>query len=97
MLPVRVQLHKGTHTQILDFLFGFMMPMAIIAYYIVLMWNKKLVPIALICFITWKLQLSLAGEYVGLTGARLDGAEMLTCGLATHFVQSEVESFLTPP
>ncbi|KAK6918105.1 Enoyl-CoA hydratase/isomerase domain, partial [Dillenia turbinata] len=29
------------------------------------------------------------GEYVGLTGARLDGAEMLACGLATHFVSSE--------
>ncbi|XP_004133945.1 3-hydroxyisobutyryl-CoA hydrolase 1 [Cucumis sativus] len=29
------------------------------------------------------------GEYVGLTGARLDGAEMLACGLATHFVTSE--------
>ncbi|KAL6556380.1 3-hydroxyisobutyryl-CoA hydrolase 1 [Orobanche gracilis] len=29
------------------------------------------------------------GEYVGLTGARLDGAEMLACGLATHFVQSK--------
>lgn len=29
------------------------------------------------------------GEYVGLTGAKLDGAEMLACGLATHFVQSE--------
>ncbi|KAH6767568.1 beta-hydroxyisobutyryl-CoA hydrolase 1 [Perilla frutescens var. hirtella] len=29
------------------------------------------------------------GEYVGLTGARLDGAEMLACGLATHFVRSE--------
>ncbi|KAA3471873.1 3-hydroxyisobutyryl-CoA hydrolase 1-like isoform X1 [Gossypium australe] len=28
------------------------------------------------------------GEYVGLTGARLDGAEMLACGLATHFVHS---------
>ncbi|XP_077235282.1 3-hydroxyisobutyryl-CoA hydrolase 1-like isoform X2 [Tasmannia lanceolata] len=26
------------------------------------------------------------GEYVGLTGARLDGTEMLACGLATHFV-----------
>ncbi|KAL7233882.1 hypothetical protein ACSBR1_017483 [Camellia fascicularis] len=26
------------------------------------------------------------GEYVGLTGSRLDGAEMLACGLATHFV-----------
>ncbi|KAJ1296160.1 hypothetical protein BS78_01G278400 [Paspalum vaginatum] len=28
------------------------------------------------------------GEYVALAGARLDGAEMLACGLATHFVQS---------
>ncbi|KAJ0238843.1 hypothetical protein HA466_0233910 [Hirschfeldia incana] len=28
------------------------------------------------------------GEYVGLTGARLDCAEMLACGLATHFVPS---------
>ncbi|GMH21625.1 hypothetical protein Nepgr_023467 [Nepenthes gracilis] len=28
------------------------------------------------------------GEYLGLTGTRLDGAEMLTCGLATHFVDS---------
>ncbi|KAG5232179.1 hypothetical protein OIU76_004981 [Salix suchowensis] len=28
------------------------------------------------------------GEYVGLTSARLDGAEMLMCGLATHFVPS---------
>ncbi|KAF3577859.1 hypothetical protein DY000_02030059 [Brassica cretica] len=28
------------------------------------------------------------GEFVGLTGARLDGAEMLACGLATHFVPS---------
>ncbi|XP_074556556.1 3-hydroxyisobutyryl-CoA hydrolase 1-like [Curcuma longa] len=28
------------------------------------------------------------GEYVGLTGARLDGSEMLACGLATHFVPS---------
>ncbi|ESQ51441.1 hypothetical protein EUTSA_v10017684mg, partial [Eutrema salsugineum] len=26
------------------------------------------------------------GEYVGLTGARLDGAEMLACGLATHLI-----------
>nr|QWJ73354.1 3-hydroxyisobutyryl-CoA hydrolase 1-1 [Isatis tinctoria] len=28
------------------------------------------------------------GEYIGLTGVRLDGAEMLACGLATHFVPS---------
>ncbi|KAK4485396.1 hypothetical protein RD792_008035 [Penstemon davidsonii] len=34
------------------------------------------------------------GEYVGLTSARLDGAEMLVCGLATHFVQSEKLSLL---
>ena len=26
----------------------------------------------------------------GLTGTRLDGAEMLACGLATHFVPSVV-------
>ncbi|RWR87397.1 3-hydroxyisobutyryl-CoA hydrolase 1-like protein [Cinnamomum micranthum f. kanehirae] len=30
------------------------------------------------------------GEYLGLTGARMDGAEMLACGLATHFVLSSV-------
>ncbi|CAL4932402.1 unnamed protein product [Urochloa decumbens] len=30
---------------------------------------------------------SFYGEYVGLAGARLDGAEMHACGLATHFVQ----------
>ncbi|XP_027357317.1 probable 3-hydroxyisobutyryl-CoA hydrolase 2 [Abrus precatorius] len=28
------------------------------------------------------------GEYVGLTGAQVDGAEMVACGLATHFVPS---------
>jgi 3-hydroxyisobutyryl-CoA hydrolase len=28
------------------------------------------------------------GEYVALVGARLDGAEMLKCGLATHFLRS---------
>ena len=33
---------------------------------------------------------SVAGEYVGLTGASLDGSEMLACGLATHFVPSVV-------
>uniref|UniRef100_A0A251TMJ7 3-hydroxyisobutyryl-CoA hydrolase n=1 Tax=Helianthus annuus TaxID=4232 RepID=A0A251TMJ7_HELAN len=30
------------------------------------------------------------GEYVGLTGARLNGAEMLVFGLGTHFVPSKV-------
>uniref|UniRef100_A0A5B7BW94 3-hydroxyisobutyryl-CoA hydrolase n=1 Tax=Davidia involucrata TaxID=16924 RepID=A0A5B7BW94_DAVIN len=34
------------------------------------------------------------GEYAGLTGARLDGAEMLACGLATHFVPSVKLSLL---
>ncbi|CAH9107907.1 unnamed protein product [Cuscuta epithymum] len=29
------------------------------------------------------------GEYLGLTGSRLDGAEMVASGLATHFVPSE--------
>ncbi|KAD4179948.1 hypothetical protein E3N88_28539 [Mikania micrantha] len=29
------------------------------------------------------------GEYVALTGARLNGVEMIECGLATHFVQSK--------
>ncbi|KAK9120704.1 hypothetical protein Syun_018321 [Stephania yunnanensis] len=28
------------------------------------------------------------GEYLGLTGARINGAEMLACCLATHFVPS---------
>ncbi|XP_059433889.1 3-hydroxyisobutyryl-CoA hydrolase 1-like [Corylus avellana] len=34
------------------------------------------------------------GEYAGLTGTRLDGAEMLACGLATHFVPSPRLSLL---
>ncbi|KAB8117129.1 hypothetical protein EE612_058785, partial [Oryza sativa] len=34
------------------------------------------------------------GEYVGLTGVRLDAAEMLACGLATHFVPSDRLSLL---
>ncbi|KAL2230610.1 UNVERIFIED_CONTAM: putative 3-hydroxyisobutyryl-CoA hydrolase 3, partial [Sesamum indicum] len=29
------------------------------------------------------------GEYLGLTGSRISGAEMLECGLATHFVFSK--------
>ncbi|XP_071689232.1 3-hydroxyisobutyryl-CoA hydrolase 1-like [Rutidosis leptorrhynchoides] len=29
------------------------------------------------------------GEYIGLTGARLDGAEMVALGLGTHFVPSK--------
>ncbi|XP_028768178.1 probable 3-hydroxyisobutyryl-CoA hydrolase 2 [Neltuma alba] len=29
------------------------------------------------------------GEYLGLTGRRLNGAEMVKCGLATHFVPSK--------
>lgn len=31
-----------------------------------------------------------AGEYLGLTGARLNGKELVAAGLATHFVPSEV-------
>ncbi|KAL3815200.1 hypothetical protein ACJIZ3_016468 [Penstemon smallii] len=34
------------------------------------------------------------GEYLGLTGARLNGAEMLACGLVTHFVPSAKLSLL---
>ncbi|XP_068314631.1 3-hydroxyisobutyryl-CoA hydrolase 1-like [Pyrus communis] len=34
------------------------------------------------------------GEYLGLTGANLDGAEMLACGLATHYVPSAKLSLL---
>ncbi|WZY92943.1 hypothetical protein YC2023_065272 [Brassica napus] len=37
------------------------------------------------------------GEYVGLTGARLDGAEMLACGLATHFVPSTEREAIQKP
>ncbi|KAH9313016.1 hypothetical protein KI387_028051, partial [Taxus chinensis] len=29
------------------------------------------------------------GEYLALTGARVDGAEMVACGLATHYVPNE--------
>ncbi|CAN6704750.1 unnamed protein product [Malus baccata var. baccata] len=32
--------------------------------------------------------LGLFPDYLGLTGARLNGAEMLACGLATHYVPS---------
>ena len=34
------------------------------------------------------------GEYLGLTGGRLNGNEMLACGLATHFVLSKVPASL---
>jgi 3-hydroxyisobutyryl-CoA hydrolase len=33
---------------------------------------------------------SLLGEYLALTGARLNAKEMIAAGLATHFVLSEV-------
>lgn len=39
--------------------------------------------------------MNLAGEYLGLTGTRLDGADLLSCGLATHFVPSQVTCFTT--
>ena len=40
--------------------------------------------------------LGFLGEYIGLTGARLDGAEMVACGLATYFVHSVVKLYLIP-
>ncbi|OEL16471.1 3-hydroxyisobutyryl-CoA hydrolase 1 [Dichanthelium oligosanthes] len=36
---------------------------------------------------------SLFREYVALAGARLDGVEMLACGLATHFVELNVDLY----
>ncbi|MFS7925754.1 putative 3-hydroxyisobutyryl-CoA hydrolase [Helianthus anomalus] len=33
------------------------------------------------------------GEYLGLTGDRLNGVEMIACGLATHYAHSTVSSF----
>ncbi|XP_024532922.1 3-hydroxyisobutyryl-CoA hydrolase-like protein 5 [Selaginella moellendorffii] len=33
--------------------------------------------------------LSFAGEYLALTGSKLDSADMLACGIATHFVPSK--------
>jgi enoyl-CoA hydratase/carnithine racemase len=35
----------------------------------------------------------LSGEYLALTGARLNAKEMISAGLATHFVSSEVRHF----
>ena len=32
-----------------------------------------------------------AGEYLGLTGQKLNGAEMISCGLATHYAHSSVK------
>jgi len=31
-----------------------------------------------------------AGEYLALTGEKLNGVEMVTCGLATHYSSSAV-------
>lgn len=31
-----------------------------------------------------------AGEYLALTGEKLNGVEMLSCGLATHYAHSAV-------
>uniref|UniRef100_A0A7N0UHU4 3-hydroxyisobutyryl-CoA hydrolase n=1 Tax=Kalanchoe fedtschenkoi TaxID=63787 RepID=A0A7N0UHU4_KALFE len=42
----------------------------------------------------WDRHCSTHGEYLGLTGARLDGPEMLACGLATHYVPSQKLSLL---
>lgn len=35
----------------------------------------------------------IAGEYLALTGDKLDGVEMIACRLATHYTLSEVSSF----
>lgn len=32
------------------------------------------------------------GEYLALTGEKLNGAEMFACGLATHYAHSSVNS-----
>jgi enoyl-CoA hydratase/carnithine racemase len=32
------------------------------------------------------------GEYLGLTGTKIRGAEMVECGLANHFMLSKVMS-----
>lgn len=34
--------------------------------------------------------MKMTGEYLGLTAARINGIEMLACGLATHFILSKV-------
>ena len=33
-----------------------------------------------------------AGEYLGLTGEKLSGAEMISCGLATHYSHTEISN-----
>ena len=60
-------------------------------------WFLWLILSLLIFFVSWYHNLCkhMAGEYCGLTGSRLDGAEMLACGLATHFVPSTVCYFLS--
>ena len=47
------------------------------------------------CYVSLHNIILYAGEYLGLTGARLDGAEMLACGLATHFMPSVVSLVFT--
>lgn len=32
------------------------------------------------------------GEYLGLTGEKLSGAEMVSCGLATHYSNTDVST-----
>lgn len=39
------------------------------------------------------LKMGRAGEFLALTGYRLDGAEMHSCGLATHYVPLEVQFY----
>lgn len=35
--------------------------------------------------------ISVAGEYLALMGEKLNGAEMIACGLATHYAHSAVK------
>lgn len=35
-----------------------------------------------------------AGEYLALTGEKINGAEMMACGLATHYSLKEVSIHL---
>jgi 3-hydroxyisobutyryl-CoA hydrolase len=40
---------------------------------------------------------NIVGEFLALTGERINGADMIAVGLATHFAVSEVSQPSTPP
>lgn len=54
--------------------------------------NSKIEMACMFCIsLKWRiLWLTFAGEFLALTGARLNGKELVAAGLATHFVPSEV-------